>query len=61
LGRHRRSVIHRAIIDKDARIGEKVIIANDAGVQEKDGDGYYIREGIVVIPKDGIIPSGTTI
>ena len=55
------SVIHRAIIDKNARIGEKVVIANDAGVQEKDGDGYYIREGIVVIPKDGVIPSGATI
>lgn len=55
------SVIHRAIIDKNARIGEKVVIANDAGVQEEDGDGYYIREGIVVIPKDGVVPSGTAI
>jgi len=55
------SVVHRAIVDKNARIGEKVVIANDAGVQELDGDGYYIRDGIVVIPKDGVIPSGTTI
>jgi len=55
------SVIHRAIIDKNARIGEGVIISNDGRVAEADGDGYHIREGIVVIPKDAVIPAGTRI
>ncbi|MBT3345074.1 MAG: glucose-1-phosphate adenylyltransferase [Gemmatimonadetes bacterium] len=55
------SVIHRAIVDKNARIGTDVVIRNEAGVMEADGEGYYIREGIVVIPKDGVIPGGMRI
>jgi hypothetical protein len=26
-----------------------------------DGEGYYIRNGIIVVPKDGIIPAGTRV
>ena len=55
------STIHRAIIDKNARIGAGVIISNDARVEEADGEGYHIREGIVVVPKDAVIPDGTRI
>jgi glucose-1-phosphate adenylyltransferase len=55
------TVIHRAIIDKNARIGSNVIISNDAGVQQGEGEGYVISDGIVVIPKDAIIPDGTRI
>ena len=55
------SVIEKAIVDKNARIGEGVYITNDAGVDDIDGEGYYIREGIVVIPKDGVIPDGMRI
>ena len=53
--------IERAIVDKNARIGSGVRIVNEAGDLEKDGDGWYIRDGIVVIPKDGIIPDGSVI
>jgi glucose-1-phosphate adenylyltransferase len=55
------SVIQRAIIDKNARIGRGVKILNEAGVQEADGKGYHIREGIVIIPKGGVIADGTVI
>ncbi|MFH1572238.1 MAG: glucose-1-phosphate adenylyltransferase [Gemmatimonadota bacterium] len=55
------SVIHRAIVDKNARIGERVVIANDSGLETADGNGYYIREGIVIVPKDASIVSGTRI
>jgi len=55
------SVIQWAIIDKNARIGENVVISNTDGVVEADGEGYYIREGIVVIPKDGVIADGMKI
>ena len=55
------SVIENAIIDKNARIGRGVRIVNDAGIKEKDGKGYYIREGIVIVPKNGIIPDGMII
>jgi len=55
------SLIENAIIDKNARVGRGVRIVNEAGIQEKDGDGYFIREGIVCIPKSGVIPDGTVI
>lgn len=53
--------IRKAIIDKNARIGSGVRILNEANRQHHDGEGYFIREGIVVIPKNGIIPDGTVI
>jgi glucose-1-phosphate adenylyltransferase len=55
------SVIERAIVDKNARIGRAVRIVNEPGEREKDGGGYFIRDGVVVIPKDGVIPDGTVI
>jgi glucose-1-phosphate adenylyltransferase len=61
IGVGRGSMLCRAIIDKNAHIGENVRILNDAGVQNFDGDGYYIRDGIVMVPKNGVIPDGTLI
>ena len=55
------SLIERAIVDKNARIGSGVRIVNQAGLQHADGDGYYIREGIVVVPKGAVIPDGKVI
>ena len=50
-----------AIIDKNARIGEGVrITSKDRGVEAGETN-YYIRDGIVVVPKDAVIPSGTVI
>jgi len=54
-------VIEKAIVDKNARIGKGVRIVNEAGDQERDGDGYAIREGIVVVTKNAVIPDGTVI
>ncbi|KAK9664116.1 hypothetical protein RND81_14G020300 [Saponaria officinalis] len=55
--------IKRAIIDKNARIGDNVKIINSDNVQEaaRETDGYFIKSGIVTIIKDALIPSGTTI
>ena len=50
------TVVRQAIVDKNARIGEGVVIANEEGVAEADGAGYFIRDRIVVIPKNGVIP-----
>jgi glucose-1-phosphate adenylyltransferase len=55
------SLIQHAIIDKNARVGRGVRIVNPEGVREKDGPGYYIRDGIVVVPKNAVIPDGTVI
>ena len=54
-------VIERAIVDKNTRVGRGVRLVNEAGVENADGDGYYIRDGIVIIPKGGVVPDGTTI
>jgi glucose-1-phosphate adenylyltransferase len=53
--------IRRAIIDKNARIGSGVRVVNDGGAKEHDGDGYFVRDGIVIVPKNGVIPDGTVI
>jgi len=54
-------VIKRAILDKNVRIGAGAKIINKDGAAEKDGPGYHIREGIVVIPKNTVIPPGAVI
>lgn len=53
--------IRKAIIDKNARIGQGVQILNEAGNNNLDGDDYFIRDGIVIVPKNGVIPDGTII
>lgn len=53
--------IEDAIIDKNARIGHGVVISSKKGQGNFDGDGYYIRDGIVVVPKNSVIPDGTKI
>jgi len=55
------SVIERAIVDKNSRVGRGVRLVNEGGVQDKDGEGWYIRDGIVIVPKSGVIPDGTVI
>ncbi len=55
------SVIRKAIIDKNAHIGEGVRILNEERIQNFDGAGYYIRDGIVIVPKNGVLPGGTSI
>jgi glucose-1-phosphate adenylyltransferase len=61
LGIGRDVVLDRVIVDKNARIGDGVRLVNARGVQEEDGDGYYIRGGIIIVPKGGRIESGTTV
>lgn len=53
--------IRRAILDKNVSLGDGVRIVNKDSVNEKDGDCYYIRDGIVIIPKNAIVPPGTVI
>jgi glucose-1-phosphate adenylyltransferase len=53
------SVLDRVIVDKNARIGAGVRLTNEAGVQNADGEGYYIRNGIIIVPKWGVVPAGT--
>jgi glucose-1-phosphate adenylyltransferase len=53
--------IENAIVDKNASIGRRCVITNWGGVQEGEGPGFFIRDGIVVVVKNAEIPDGTTI
>jgi glucose-1-phosphate adenylyltransferase len=52
------SVIQKAIIDKNVRIGRNVRLLNEQNVQEADTPYVIIRDGIIVVPKWTIIPDG---
>ncbi len=58
IGIGRNCVIDRAIIDKNARIGDGVVITPEGKAENLDAENYFIRDGIVVVPKDAIIPAG---
>jgi glucose-1-phosphate adenylyltransferase len=57
------TIIRRAIIDKNARIGKDVRLLNDAAVENTDGPNgmYYIRDRIIIVPKNSLIPDGTVV
>jgi glucose-1-phosphate adenylyltransferase len=61
LGIGRNVVLDRVIVDKNARIGDDARLVNDRKVEEADGDGYYIRSGVIIVPKDGVIRPGTVV
>lgn len=53
--------IENAIIDKNARIGSNVVITPEGKPDRVDHPMYYVRDGVVIIPKSGIVPDGTVI
>lgn len=55
------SQIEGAIVDRNVAIGKGCVIVNREGIQEGEGPGFYIRDGIVVIPKNAELPDGTVI
>ena len=61
LGIGRDVVLDRVVVDKNARIGDGARLTNAQGIDRADGDGYYIRDGIVIVPKAATIPAGTIV
>lgn len=55
------SVIEEAIVDKNARIGRRVIIRSIPNRPDAEEENWVAREGIIIIPKGAIIPDGTVI
>lgn len=57
------TIIKRAIIDKNTRIGKNVQLINSRGIDKEDdpNGNYYIREGIILVSKNATIPDGTVI
>src|ERR1043165_8774397 len=57
------AIVKHAIIDKNARIGANARLLNEANTAEADGPNgsYFIRDGIVIVPKNAVIPDGAVI
>nr|VDD41628.1 unnamed protein product [Brassica oleracea] len=63
IGIGEKSRIRKAIVDKNARIGQNVMIINRDNVEEsnRESEGYVIREGIIVILRNAVIPDDSII
>ncbi len=61
IGIGRNTRVENAIIDKNARIGENCVLSPAGKPENMDHGLYYIRDGIIIIPKNGVIPHGTVI
>lgn len=63
LGIGQNTVIRRAIVDKNVRIGKNVRLVNEAKIDFLDGENgaYYIRDGIIIVPKGALVPDGTVV
>jgi glucose-1-phosphate adenylyltransferase len=61
LGIGRDVVLDRVIVDKNARIGDGVRLVNEGRIQNADGEGYHIRNGIIIIPKSARVSPGMVV
>jgi glucose-1-phosphate adenylyltransferase len=61
VGIGRDCTVRNAIIDFNARIGDGCKLINAEGLVDFDGDNYSIRDKIIIIHKNAVIPSGTVI
>ncbi len=61
LGIGRNVVLEGVIVDKNARVGDDSKLVNEEGHRNFDGKGYSIRDGIIIVPKNGVIAPGTTL
>jgi glucose-1-phosphate adenylyltransferase len=61
IGIGKNTKIENAIVDKNARVGDNCVISPEGKPKDVDHPLYYIRDGVVIIPKNGLIPHGTKI
>jgi glucose-1-phosphate adenylyltransferase len=54
-------VVERAIIDKNARLGAGCVLKGHPERRDEDGDGWYVRDGVVIVPKDAHLKPGTVV
>ncbi len=57
------SIIRKCILDKNVRVGKNVKLLNRDNIENYDAPdrSFYIREGIIIVPKNAIVPDGTEI
>ena len=60
LGIGRDVVLDGVVVDKNARVGDGTKLVNGKGYSDFDGKGYYVRDGVIIVPKNGLIEPGTT-
>jgi len=51
-------VLDRVIVDKNARIADGVRLVNSDNTEHADGDGWCIRDGIIMVPKGSVVKKG---
>ena len=61
IGVGRSTRIENAIVDKNARIGDNCVISPEGKTGDVDHELYYVRDGVVIIPKNSVVPHGTVI
>jgi len=61
IGIGRNTTIKDAIVEKNARIGERVVISPEGKPRDHDGENFFVRDGIVIIPKNAVVPDDTWI
>ncbi len=61
LGIGRDVVLDGVIVDNNARVGDGSKLVNGKGHPDFDGKGFYIRDGIIIVPKNSVIEPGTTL
>jgi glucose-1-phosphate adenylyltransferase len=54
-------MVHKAIIDEQTQIGNNVQLINKNNLQTFDGDGIYIRDGIIIVTTGTHLPDGYTL
>ena len=61
MGIGQRCFLSKTIVDKNARIGNDVKIEGGSHLEDGKYDNYYVVDGLVIVPKNAVIPDGTTI
>jgi len=56
MGIGKNCVVENAIIDKNCRVGDNTTIIGDSYLEDIETDTYCIRDGIVILKKEAIIP-----
>ncbi|MDD4933053.1 MAG: sugar phosphate nucleotidyltransferase, partial [Methylacidiphilaceae bacterium] len=61
MGIGRNSSLEGTIVDKNTRVGDNVRVSPEGKPANMDGDCFFIRDGLVIIPRGGVVPHGTVI
>lgn len=61
LGIGRGARLKNVIVDLNARIGRGAVLTNAKGLSHADGPCWCIRGGVIVIPRDAVVPPGTVV